>query len=53
MPWDRQIRRPAALVTWRKLNNGIGVIRIENSLGDKATVAQFDHAIEALKDVKA
>ena len=44
--------RSSALVTWRILSNDIGLIRIENSLGDKATVAQFDRALEALTGAK-
>jgi carboxyl-terminal processing protease len=41
-----------ALVSWRKLEGNIGYIRIENSLGEKGTVRQFDAALEQLGDVK-
>jgi C-terminal processing protease CtpA/Prc len=41
-----------ALVSWHKLAGDIGYIRIENSLGDKATLRQFDAALEDLKDTK-
>ncbi len=44
--------RSSALVTWRKLSSDIGLILIENSLGDKSTVVQFDRALDALKDMK-
>jgi carboxyl-terminal processing protease len=35
-------------VTWRKLDGNVGYIRFENSLGDDATVAEFDAAAAAL-----
>jgi C-terminal processing protease CtpA/Prc len=41
-----------ALVSWRKLDNGIGYIRIENSLGQKGAVRQFDAALEQMSDAK-
>ena len=41
-----------ALVSWRKLDGNIGYIRIENSLGQKGTVRQFDAALEQLADAK-
>lgn len=37
-----------ALVSWRKLDGNIGYIRIENSLGEKGAVRQFDAALEQL-----
>lgn len=40
-------------VTWRKLDGNVGYIRFENSLGDDATVAEFDAAIVALGKTKA
>jgi carboxyl-terminal processing protease len=36
------------LVTWRRLDDRTGYIRIENSLGDPGTVAAFDAALNAL-----
>ncbi len=41
-----------AQVTWRKLTDDVGYIRIENSLGDKATIRLFDAAIRDLADTK-
>jgi carboxyl-terminal processing protease len=43
----------AAPVTWRRLDAVTGYIRIENSLGDTATVAAFDNALEDLRGAKA
>jgi carboxyl-terminal processing protease len=40
-------------VTWRKLDGNIAYIRFENSLGDGATVAEFDAAVTALGKVRA
>jgi hypothetical protein len=40
------------LVTWRRIDAATGYIRIENSLGDTATVAAFDNALEKLRYVK-
>ena len=36
-------------VSWRKLQNNIGYIRIENSLGKRETIKAFDAALEVLK----
>lgn len=41
-----------ALVSWRKLSDGIGYIRIENSLGEKGTVRQFDAALKQLSGAR-
>lgn len=39
-------------VTWKRLDSSTGYIRIENSLGDNATVAAFDKGLTALKSAK-
>ena len=39
-------------VTWRRIDAATGYIRIENSLGDTATVAAFDNALDKLHNVK-
>ncbi|MEQ9314876.1 MAG: S41 family peptidase, partial [Henriciella sp.] len=36
-------------VSWQVLDNGVGYIRIEDSLSDEATVEAFDAALEELK----
>ena len=41
-----------ALVSWHKLEGNIGYIRIENSLGQKGAVRQFDAALEQLAETK-
>lgn len=39
-----------ALVSFRKLDDNIGYIRIEDSLGQKGTVRQFEAALEQMSD---
>jgi C-terminal processing protease CtpA/Prc len=39
-----------ARVTWRTIDDALGYIRIENSLGDTGTIGEFDHALDALKN---
>lgn len=41
-----------ALVSSRELEGGIGYIRIEDSLGQKGTVRQFEAALEQMGDAK-
>ena len=39
-------------VTWRMVDGELGLVRIENSLGDTGTIADFDRALEKLKGAK-
>jgi carboxyl-terminal processing protease len=50
---DPELPPAPAPVTSRILEKQIGYVRIENSLGDTATVAAFDAAIEGLKGMRA
>lgn len=38
---------------WRKLDDGIGYVRLHDSLGDSAMVPAFDDALAALRDTRA
>jgi carboxyl-terminal processing protease len=43
---------PEPSVSWRRLDGDVGYVRV-TALGDTATVAKFDAALEALKDTRA
>lgn len=49
---DPEPAAPPHKVSWRRLPGNIGYIRIEDSLGDEATVEAFDDALEALQDAR-
>ncbi|MGB3624471.1 MAG: S41 family peptidase [Henriciella sp.] len=52
---DLGVPEPAApphKVSWRRLPGNIGYIRIEDSLGDEATIEAFDDALAELKDAR-
>lgn len=44
--------RDPAPVTFRRLDDSIGYIRLNDSLGDGATVGEFDRALAALRDTR-
>ena len=44
---------PPTPVSWSRLPENVGVIRINNSLGEMATVAVFDAALAELRDTRA
>ncbi len=52
LPLERRFDRPAGELASGLLPGGIGWIRFNNSLGDIATVAEFDHALEQLRGVQ-
>lgn len=53
LPAQRRIDRPPTPVSWSRLPENVGVIRINNSLGEMATVAAFDAALADLRDTRA
>ncbi|MBB5018363.1 carboxyl-terminal processing protease [Chitinivorax tropicus] len=54
-PQHQQVDKPslARRVTWQRLPDGMGLIRINNALGDNRTVQEFDQALAQLKTSKA
>jgi carboxyl-terminal processing protease len=52
LPATRRFDRPQTPVSWSRVADDIGVIRINNSLGEQATVAAFDAALAQLRDTK-
>ncbi|MEO8160302.1 MAG: S41 family peptidase [Arenimonas sp.] len=53
LPAVRRFDRPAEPVSWSRLPGGIGIIRINNSLGRQETVSAFDAALASLRDTRA
>jgi carboxyl-terminal processing protease len=52
LPAKTAVARDPAPVTFRRLEDGVGYIRFNDSLGDGATVGEFDRALEALRDTR-
>jgi carboxyl-terminal processing protease len=52
LPRLRQFDRPATLVSVRTLPDNVGLIRLNNSLGEQKTVAAFDAALEQLRGTR-
>ncbi len=52
LPSEAQFRRAAAPLEASEIRPGIGYIRFNDSLGDNASVAAFDRALEALRQTK-
>jgi len=50
LPLERRFDRAAGAVAVQRLPGSIGLIRLNNSLGEQATVAAFDQALAQLKD---
>ncbi len=49
LPLERHFDRPPGVVAARRLPGDIGLIRFNNSIGEQATVAAFDAALEELR----
>ncbi|MEO8507131.1 MAG: S41 family peptidase [Betaproteobacteria bacterium] len=52
LPATRRFDGPAMPLSWSRLPDDIGVIRINNSLGEQATVGAFDAALAQLRDTR-
>lgn len=52
LPAKPTVARDPAPVTFRRLEDGVGYIRFNDSLGDGTTVGEFDRALEALRDTR-
>ncbi len=52
LPVERRFDRPPGAVAARRLPRDIGLIRFNNSIGEQATVAAFDGALEQLRDTR-
>lgn len=52
LPVERQFERPPGALAARRLPGDIGLIRFNNSIGEQATVAAFDGALEQLRDTR-
>lgn len=52
LPATRRFDAPETPLSWSRLPDDIGVIRINNALGEQATVGAFDAALEQLRDTK-
>ena len=52
LPVERRFDRPPGPVAARRLPGDIGLIRFNNSIGEQATVAAFDEALEQLRGTR-
>jgi len=52
LPVRREFKRKPGALECPLVSGDIGYIRFHNSLGDQATVAEFDHALAALQSTK-
>ena len=49
LPLERRFDRAPGALALQRLPGDMGLIRLNNSLGEQSTVAAFDHALEQLK----
>ena len=52
LPVERRFDRPDGLLVSKLLENGVGFIRFNNSLGEQKTVAAFDDALAKLRNTR-
>jgi C-terminal processing protease CtpA/Prc len=52
LPALRRVDRPTQPVAWSRLDDGVGYVRFNNSLGEQKTVAAFDAALADLRDTR-
>jgi C-terminal processing protease CtpA/Prc len=52
LPLERRFDRAAGALVTRRLPGDVGLIRFNNSIGEQATVAAFDSALEQLRSAR-
>jgi carboxyl-terminal processing protease len=52
LPAERTVSQDHAPIAFRRIEDGVGYIRFNDSLGDSATIGAFDRALASLRDTR-